>query len=282
MKILLKEVALAICKELNMKFVRESGKGVFKETFYVISKDKTNLALKVFNANQRTERTKREIDAMLICDHPNVGKLIEVNQYKYKGKDYTYLLEEFLSGGSLSDKLKSGVINFTEFYDIGLQLVDALVHISSKGLVHRDIKPDNIMFRDDGRTPVIVDFGVVRNLHNESLTHSWLLPGPGTPYYSAPEQLNNQKELIDWRSDQFSLGVTFSICLFGLHPYYRPNDSVNDVIIRMMKRETPSEHFQKICTENGLDIIVRMVSPWPYERFRRPQELVESWKNLMR
>jgi serine/threonine protein kinase len=90
--------------------------------------------------------------------------------------------------------------------------------------VHRDIKPDNIMLREDGRTPVIVDFGLVRMLDEPSITGSWADRGPGTPFYASPEQLRNEKPLIDWRSDQFSLGVSLSRVTIGVHTYQQIPD----------------------------------------------------------
>lgn len=192
-----------------------------------------------------------------------------------------YSLEEFLSGGSLSEKLKKGTICIKQFHSIGDCLISALSHISSHGLVHRDIKPDNIMFRDDEKTPVIVDFGLVRDLNSESLTQTWLLHGPGSPYYSAPEQLNNQKELIDWRTDQFSLGVTFSLCLFGIHPYHRKGDNLSDVVTRIISREDCSPDFVQKCKDNGLELLQKMVSPWSVGRFRKTDQLKQAWNKVI-
>jgi len=86
-------------------------------------------------------------------------------------------------------------------------------------LVHRDIKPANIMFKEGLETPVLVDFGIVRDLAATSLTQTWSPIGPGTPFFASPEQLNNEKHLIDWRSDQFSLGVTLYFARTARHPY---------------------------------------------------------------
>ncbi|MBN2981104.1 serine/threonine protein kinase [Cohnella algarum] len=277
MSTVLEDVARAICDELNLDFIGGSGEGTFKETYHVINQHGFNIALKVFKSGKISERTKREIDAMLVCNHPNIGKLIQVTKYEYKGQNYLYLLEEFLLGGTLTEKLKLRTMNISEFYLIGNSLIDALSHISSHGLVHRDIKPDNIMFREDGLTPVIVDFGLVRDLNSESLTQTWLMQGPGSPYFSSPEQLNNQKELIDWRSDQFSLGITFSLSLLGMHPYGFIGDDPGDVVNRIIRRSNFSTEFEHFCRECKLDVLFKMVSPWPIGRYRTPKQLKDAW-----
>ncbi|MNJ41216.1 Serine/threonine-protein kinase PknL [compost metagenome] len=281
MPTILNEVAKSICSDLKLNFIGGSGEGAFKETYHVTTNEGFNIALKVFKSSKAGERTQREIEAMLVCNHLNIGKLMEVTSYEYKDNSYLYLLEEFLSGGSLSEKLEIGTINIKRFHNIGECLISALSHISSHGLVHRDIKPDNIMFREDGKTPVIVDFGLVRDLNSESLTQTWLLHGPGSPYYSAPEQLNNQKELIDWRTDQFSLGVTFSLCLFGFHPYCRKGDNSSDVVSRIISREDCSPDFVQKCKDSGLELLQKMVSPWSVGRFRKIDQLKQAWNRIV-
>lgn len=276
----LREVAISICKKFGLEFIDDSGEGAFKQTFHIVNKEGLDMALKVFKSNRMNERTQREIDAMLTCDHPNIAKLLLVDTYEYKGKKYLFLLEEYLLGGTLSEKIKNGIFSISDFYNVGKDLISAVSHIASHNLVHRDIKPENIMFRKDGKTPVLVDFGLVRDLNNESLTQTWLMQGPGTPYYSAPEQLNNQKELIDWRTDQFSLGITFSLCLFGIHPYQWENDDLQDVVSRIINRERFSSRFESLCYKNRLELLLKMVSPWSIDRFRTPDHLKNAWYHL--
>ncbi|MGO4780240.1 serine/threonine protein kinase, partial [Lysobacter sp. 2RAB21] len=112
-----------------------------------------------------------------------------------------------MPGGTLEAKLLTRSISPDEVRYIGLCLADVLDHLNDRRLVHRDIKPANILFASDGQTPILTDFGVVRVLDQPSLTRDFVGFGPGTPAYAAPEQLNNEKQLIDWRTDQFGLAV---------------------------------------------------------------------------
>jgi serine/threonine protein kinase len=112
-----------------------------------------------------------------------------------------FILEEFLSGGTLTTYLQqTGLMPRQAVIELGTILIGAVEHIASKNFVHRDLKPDNIMLRTGISTPVIVDFGLVRDLTASSLTDDWQPRGPGTPYL-APRAVVNAKVLIDWRTD---------------------------------------------------------------------------------
>ncbi len=159
---------------------------------------------------------------------------------------------------------------------MGLTLSEAVAHLESRRLVHRDIKPDNILLRVDG-SAVLVDLGIARHLEDTSLTQSWLGQGPGTPAFAAPEQLRNEKAMIDWRTDQFSLGVTLSIAMLGMHPYSGTRD-LELVVQRMGQRESPVPAFTEAVRAYGLGVVARMVAPWPIHRFTRPSELIAAWQ----
>jgi serine/threonine protein kinase len=127
------------------------GEGTFKQTFQVETSDASYLALKIYKTAGISRREKREVDAMLRCDHRNIARLISIDYYTYDAQQFFTTVEEFLPGGTLTAK---GQITPSQCLDIGEQLIDALAHIANLRLVHRDIKPDNIMFRGDKVTPV--------------------------------------------------------------------------------------------------------------------------------
>jgi serine/threonine protein kinase len=164
-----------------------------------------------------------------------------------------------------------------EVVRLGRTLIGALDYLRSMGLVHRDIKPENIMFRADKVTPVLVDFGLVRDLDEASLTQTWLVQGPGTPFYAAPEQLQNRKELIDWRTDQFSLGVVLAVCGFGRHPYADEGEPKPRTVQKVIERRAATAQFTAWALENRLDALLRMTRTWPVERLRTPPLLREAW-----
>lgn len=278
MEIALEPIARKICDSYGLILVGKVGEGAFKETFEVRDSVGSSEALKVFRKGRSTRRSKREIEAMIRCHHPNISKLHDVSTFEHNGERYLFTIEEFLPGGTLTQRLEKGCLSRKEIISLGTALAGAIRHIATHALVHRDLKPDNIMFRDDQITPVVVDFGLVRDLGSESLTQTWLAQGPGSPYFSAPEQLNNEKHLIDWRADQFALGVVLTIAAMGYHPYARTGDSSDDVVTRVASREPLEKEFERAVVELGLQPLVRMLSPWPVLRFRAPQELVQAWE----
>jgi serine/threonine protein kinase len=104
------------------------------------------LAVKVLKPDCSTERSAREVEAMKRCDHPNIIALEELSEFEHGGTKYVYLVEAFMGGGTLDDRLKSRLLNRDEVLALGDELIKAVVHIAEKDLVHRDFKPANIMY----------------------------------------------------------------------------------------------------------------------------------------
>ncbi len=264
-------IARAVCDAKKYKFLGFVGAGAFKRTYHV-ELPSSAIALKIYQPGVSKERTEREIEAMQRCSHRGVCRLEDIFEFENESVKYTVTMEEFLPDGTLAARLP---LEISEVRSLGGYLIDALAHIASLGLVHRDIKPDNILFR--GEFPVLVDFGLVRDLSASSLTATWAPSGPGTPFFASPEQLRNEKSLIDWRSDEFSLGVTLAISAFGVHPFAQ-NANVVETVEQVVSRIGPNAQFVDTANEVGLSALVKMVAPWPIGRYRRPQDLVSAWE----
>jgi serine/threonine protein kinase len=274
----MESVARAICAGLGYSFGGGIGQGAFKETYLVTKADGTKLAVKVLRPGCSTDRSGREVDAMKKCEHPNIIALLELAEFEHIGTKYGYIVEKFMEGGTLDDRLKKSLLSRDETLDLGDELIRAVAHIADNELVHRDLKPPNIMYPAAGAEAMVGDFGIVRDLSKTSITPSYFMSGPGTPFFASPEQLNNEKTLIDWRSDQFSLGVTLAMAHFGFHPYREDGEDDNQAITRVAARRGPSAKFSQAVTSAKLPVLVRMVAPWPAERVRTPGELLDDWR----
>jgi len=272
-------IAHAICADRKLKLIAEVGAGAFKHTFEVHTLDKRPRALKIYKRTGADARTVREVEAIGRCAHPNIVSFELIDTIREGAEDYVFSLEEFLAGGTLTAHVASGLLPIAALQALGAPLIDAVGHIASHDLVHRDLKPDNIMFRGPGGPPVVVDFGLVRDLSASSLTATWVPNGPGTPFYAAPEQLNNEKSMIDWRADQFALGVVLTICSWGKHPYALPGLHPSLAVERVARRESLDSDFVTWADGQGLIALKRMVEPWPVDRFRTPQQLSAAWQS---
>lgn len=270
-------VAEAICNHRGLVCEGEVGAGAFKHTFAVRLADTSRRALKLYRRAGVDPRTQREVDAISRCAHPGVARFELIERWCDGPEEYVFSLEEYLSGGTLTQRIARSPLQPAELKSLATKLVDAVAHIASLDLVHRDLKPDNVMFREPGGDPVIVDFGLVRDLAQTSLTRTWLPNGPGTPYFSPPEQLNNEKSLIDWRADQFSLGVLLTVSCLGAHPYATSGLKPHEIVDRVARREQPASEFVDWATRTGFVQLVQMVEPWPVRRFRTPKQLVAAW-----
>lgn len=272
----LEDIARAICSRLGYSFQKKLGEGAFKEAFLVMTPEKQPRALKILKPGLASERTEREVEAMTRCRHANIASLETVAVFPHLSLEYVFLVEEFISGGTMDERLQKAQIPRDVLLPIGAALIDAIGHVASNDLVHRDIKPANILFRTADE-PVLVDFGLVRDLRKSSVTVTWATCGPCTPLYASPEQLTNDKSIIGWRSDQFSLGVVLAFAGLGMHPFARPGDDPGRTVLRVEAREGPSAEFVEGAKKAGLPVLPRMIGNWPVERIRKPAELLKAW-----
>ncbi len=277
---LARKIATEICEENEFELMEVLGRGAFKWVFRIKTKAGESRALKIIIRAGANRRSQREAEALERCDHPNIATNFGIFDLTFANVKYQYSIEEFLAGGTLTSILRDlGTLSVSQTIELGQELIGALEHTAFLDLVHRDIKPDNIMFREKSDSPVLVDFGLVRDLSESSITETWAVQGPGTPYFASPEQLNNQKPLIDWRSDQFSLGVVLCLAHFNVHPFWHPGEDLFSpaTVERVASRgERDSELLAKI-SESKLSCLIKMTEQWPVRRYRTPRELASSW-----
>jgi serine/threonine protein kinase len=157
------------------------------------------------------ERFEREVQIIAAVEYPGI-----VPVYDFGEQDgYPYIVMRMMSGGSLSDKLRSAPLSLEQTARIITQIAAALDYAHSKGFVHRDIKPGNILFDSDG-SAYLADFGLGKLLEHDSLlTGEGMI---GTPSYMSPEQARGETG-IDGRSDIYSLGAVLFEMLTGCLPY---------------------------------------------------------------
>ncbi|MBW3663231.1 MAG: serine/threonine protein kinase [Actinobacteria bacterium] len=212
-------------------------------------------------SDETVERFHREAKAAARLTHPNVVPIFDVGT----DRDIVYIVMELVAGPSLADLLKrGGAMDPVVVAALGEQVAAALGEAHAHGLVHRDVKPANILLTTDGVVK-LTDFGIVKAIGMEEakLTN----PGTvvGTAAYIAPEQLQSDA-VVDARADVYALGVVLYECLTG-RPAYQ-GDTPTATAAARLHQELPSPRQLRADVPRGLDdVLVRATRRDPDERF---------------
>lgn len=150
-----------------------------------------------------------------------------------------------------------------------------------KRLVHRDIKPDNILIRPSGEV-VIIDLGLVRETGSPGITQTAHPFGPMTAAYAAPEQTVNDKHAISFKTDFFALGIIGYQLLSGTNPFApSPRTSFAQVMLNVQQLIPPTLHTLDLASPEFSTLIERLLEKQPYKRFRTPDQLISALKNIV-
>jgi len=201
-----------------------------KKVLLVKHKTHGEVILKIVPDNDG--RVQREIQIVTEFDLDNVPEILDVENITISGESYRLILEQYIEGPTLGEKLTVGKLSTVDGLRLLSDLLNVVVKLEEVAVVHRDIKPGNIICGNDGRY-YLIDFGIARQLNNASLTMTQAPVGPHTPGYGAPELFQYRKKDIDSRADLFSIGVVLFEALTGEHPFLTGNEmDVNEIWYR--------------------------------------------------
>ena len=212
------------------------------------------------------ERFQREARTAAQLEHPNIISIYRVGR---SGR-VIYFVMKYLRGGSLSTVLhERKKLNPPEIRRLLLEAGGALGYAAQRGIVHRDIKPDNIMFDEFGQC-LLTDFGIAKAASGQKLTGTGM--SIGTPHYMSPEQARAQA--IDGRSDIYSLGVVAYQCLTGTVPY--DGEDSFSIGYKHITEPIPTPSLITADERRIFEVIKRMLMKDPADRFQSCEELVAS------
>lgn len=247
-----------------------------KEVYRITHPDHGEAVLKIgsYSGRRDLERIQREVDTLNAIDSD-----LYPDNYQFRVNEdekIFVIVEEWIDSVPLSeawDRFTSPVekLRFIRRLSEGLSI------LWDRHIVHRDVKPGNVLVEPDG-VPVIIDLGIARLLEMESLTRTLAALGPCTPFYAAPEQLRNRKPKIDWRTDQFNIGILLvQLFLNGSHPFnpdvVGEGDRIDQNLLNGVWHYAP---LQTDELEPVFELADRMLGDEPFKRFRRPGTFFNS------
>lgn len=216
----------------GLKLLKKGGQ---KTVYAALSNVYGPVVLKLMKA---TPRIDREVAIVKQYGFTGVPKIYDMGEVCDLGDFSMYIVEQRVDGVDLKQYLQNNNAPVDAKFVIRMMrsLFVTLGELEDKGIVHRDIKPDNIIV-DSGGMFWLLDFGIARVANDISLTRTDAVHGPCTPGYGAPEQVLNYKAAIDSRADLYSLGVTAYELLTGINPFHRDVDNPLGAMIQSVTLE---------------------------------------------
>jgi serum/glucocorticoid-regulated kinase 2 len=194
---------------------------------------------------------RREIEVLKMCQHPNVIKLIDI----FENSDYYYIVLEYMAGKDLFDYIQKRGFSLSEqrVKELTFQIGQAIKYLHSYGIVHRDLKLENILLDQNGYLKII-DFGLAKMLQDGEMAASFC----GTPEYLAPEMIaqKGHDKSVDW----WALGVLIYEMLIGVTPFFNKNRELLLTKIQKSKVVFPDRNKYKIKYSDEIaDLITKLL-----------------------
>jgi eukaryotic-like serine/threonine-protein kinase len=253
---------------------REIGRGGDSRTFLAIDRGGQKLALKILHPEVfetvAADRFLREIRLASRLNHPHIARLLDSGERDW----LVYLVTAFIEGPSLREVLGgSRQLSVADTLGVGCELLEALDHAHQLGIVHRDVKPENVLISPD-RGAVLLDFGISRAIvtsATDQITRTGITVG-SSPYMS-PEQINGDLDL-DGRSDLYSLGCVLFECLAGRPPFVWRKEVV---VLQLHLTESPPDvrTFRPDVPATFAEAINRALAKQPGGRCQSAAEMLD-------
>lgn len=223
------------------------------------------------------QRFAREARAAAAVVHEHVVAIHSVESGGDSHTEGPFLVMQYVPGESLQARVgREGPLSVAEILRIGLQSASGLAAAHAQGLVHRDVKPANILLENDVERAYLTDFGLARASDDASLTYTGMVAG--TPHYMSPEQADGQP--VDHRSDLFSLGSVLYFMATG-HPPFRADRPMAVLKRTCHDPHRPAWHVNAEVPTALSSIIDRLLEKKPGERFSTASELKSALENVL-
>jgi len=221
-----------------------------------------------------SQRFSREAKIAARLRHPN---LVQVHDYGAEG-GYYYLVMDYVEGPTCSEEVQRlERIDWRRAVEIAIQVANGLEYAASKGIIHRDVTPGNIILDPEGEAR-ITDLGLAKETTGGATGLTRSGASLGTPYYMSPEQINNARD-VDFRTDIYSLGATLYHMVCGQVPY---TGTTFEVMTKQVRHPLPSPKIHVPDLPDDLcDVIRKMMAKNPNDRYQSYEELRQDLRNLL-
>jgi serine/threonine protein kinase len=218
-------------------------------------------------------RFNREARTLKRLQHPNLVSVLDSGEQD----DLTYMVMPYLTGGTLGERMAVGELPFTEVAQWIKQLAAALDYAHGEGVIHRDIKPQNVMLDSEGNAH-LADFSIVRlmdNARTKQTTEGRLL---GTPAYMAPEQIRSGN--VSAASDIYSLGVLCFAMVTGQTPFEGDSESITELLLKVIQDPPPRPRsLRSDLPEPAEAVIWQALAKQPEARFASASEMAHAFSD---
>jgi serine/threonine protein kinase len=221
------------------------------------------------------QRLTREAHLAARLSHNNIIQAIDVGS----AGPLHYFVMELVEGKTIREILETGkVYEEREAVEIILQIAQALQHAHRRGLIHRDVKPANIVLTPEGIAK-LADLGMARETDDAVLAQREKGLAMGTPYYMSPEQIRGQQN-IDGRADLYALGATLYHMVTGKPPFYYPE--IDRVLMAHLKEElTPPDHLNQKLSAGLGEVVEFLMAKDRRRRYQKAEDLIIDLECLL-
>ncbi|MEW8507075.1 MAG: protein kinase [Candidatus Thiodiazotropha sp.] len=265
----------------RFNLIEEIGEGAMSIVYKAFDPEiNRTLAIKLLRGEVATDpeyryRFLQEAKAAGNLTHPNIVTIFDVGEVEQG----PYIAMEFLEGSTLEEMMESNTpISVREAVVYGIQLAEALDYSHNRGIVHRDVKPGNIISPDDGHTIRITDFGIahVDSPNKEHRTRMGAVLG--TPQYMSPEQVEGFP--VDGRSDLFSLGVILYQLITGEKPFV--SETLTSLLMKIVQEDpAPIKDNKGEIPQSLIKIVEKLLNKKPEQRIQTGKEAATELRSVV-